>query len=77
MEHDTITISQATALAAPEPPVVMQPAELELLGNQIAELSARIDAATYELLCHLHEFDLRHGWEGSDFLTWCADGLPR
>ena len=74
MEHDTITISQATALAAPEPTVVMQPAELELLGNQIAELSARIDAATYELLCHLHEFDLRHGWEGwrscAHWLNW-------
>ena len=74
MEHDTITISQATALAAPEPPVVMPPAELELLGNQIAELSARIDAATYELLCRLHEFDLRHGWEGwrscAHWLNW-------
>ena len=104
MEHDTITISQATAEATPEPTVVMQPAggtvaigqetaaerkppnavaarpdpaqapELELLGNQIAELSARIDAATYELLCHLHEFDLRHGWEGwrscAHWLNW-------
>ena len=74
MEHDTITISQATALAAPEPPVVMPPAELELLGNQIAELSARIDAATYELLCHLHEFDRRYGWEGwrscAHWLNW-------
>ena len=104
MEHDTITISHATAVAAPEPTVVMQPAggevaiaqetvaegkppdavaarpdpapapELELLGNQIAELSARIDAATYELLCHLHEFDLRHGWEGwrscAHWLNW-------
>ena len=104
MEHDTITISQATAVAAPEPTVVMPPAggavaiaqetaagrkppdavaarpdpaqapELELLGNQIAELSARIDAATYELLCHLHEFDLRHGWEGwrscAHWLNW-------
>ena len=104
MEHDTITISQATAVATPEPTVVMQPAggtvaiahetaadrkppdasaarpdpaqapELELLGNQIAELSARIDAATYELLCHLHEFDRRHGWEGwrscAHWLNW-------
>ena len=104
MEHDTITISQATAVATPEPTVVMPPAggavaiaqetaaerkppdavaarpgpaqapELELLGNQIAELSARIDAATYELLCHLHEFDLRHGWEGwrscAHWLNW-------
>ena len=74
MEHDTITISQATALAAPEPTVVMQPAELELLGNQIAELSARIDAATYDLLSHLHEFDRRYGWEGwrscAHWLNW-------
>ena len=74
MEHDTITISQATAVATPEPPVVMPPPELALLGNQIAELSARIDAATYELLCHLHEFDLRHGWEGwrscAHWLNW-------
>ena len=104
MEHDTITISQATAVATPEPTVVMQPAgsavaigqetaaerkppnavaarpdpaqapELELLGNQIAELSARIDAATYDLLCHLREFDLRHGWEGwrscAHWLNW-------
>ena len=105
MEHETITLSRhATAVATPEPTVVMQPAggtvaiaqetaaerkppnavaarpgpaqppELELLGNQIAELSARIDAATYELLCHLHEFDLRHGWEGwrscAHWLNW-------
>ena len=50
------------------------PPELELLGNQIAELSARIDAATYDLLCHLHEFDRRHGWEGwrscAHWLNW-------
>ena len=105
MEHETITLSRhATAVATPEPTVVMQPAggtvaiaqetaaerkppdavaarpgpaqppELELLGNQIAELSARIDAATYELLCHLHEFDRQHGWEGwrscAHWLNW-------
>ena len=105
MEHETITLSRhATAVATPEPTVVMQPAggavaigqetaaerkppnavaarpgpaqapELELLGNQIAELSARIDAATYDLLCHLHEFDRRHGWEGwrscAHWLNW-------
>ena len=104
MEHDTITISQATAVATPEPTVVMPPAggtvaiaqetaaerkppdavaarpgpaqapELALLGNQIAELSARIDAATYDLLSHLHEFDRRYGWEGwrscAHWLNW-------
>ena len=50
------------------------PPELELLGNQIAELSARIDAATYDLLSHLHEFDRRYGWEGwrscAHWLNW-------
>ena len=84
MEHETITLSRhATAVATAErkPPDAVaarpgpaEPAELELLGNQIAELSARIDAATYELLCHLHEFDLRHGWEGwrscAHWLNW-------
>ena len=48
--------------------------ELERLGDQIAELSARIDAATYELLCQLREFDRRHGWEGwrscAHWLNW-------
>ena len=75
MEHDTITLSRhATAVAAPEPPVVMQPAGLNRLGDQIAELSARIDAATYDLLSHLHEFDRRYGWEGwrscAHWLNW-------
>ena len=51
-----------------------QAPELERLGDQIAELSARIDAATYELLCQLREFDRRHGWEGwrscAHWLNW-------
>ena len=51
-----------------------QPPETELLGDQIAELSARIDAATYELLCYLREFDHRYGWEGfrscAHWLNW-------
>ena len=38
-----------------------QELELKRLGNQIAELSARIDAANYELLCQLREFDRRYG----------------
>ena len=51
-----------------------QEPELKRLGNQIAELSARIDAATYELLCQLREFDRRYGWEGwrscAHWLNW-------
>ena len=59
MEHDTIT-PRTPEVAAP----VSQPTDLERLGNQIAELSSRIDAAMYELLRDLHEFDQRYGWEG-------------
>ena len=70
--------SPAPAPAAATLPDPAQPPErtgacdLDRLGDQIAELSARIDAATYELLCHLHEFDRQYGWEG--FLS-CAQWL--
>ena len=57
--------------APPNPP---EPPDLDLLGDRIAELSARIQAATYELLCSLREFDSRHGWEGfrscAHWLNW-------
>ena len=76
----TVATTQETAAERTPPdatagrPGPALPPELELLGNQIAELSARIDAATYDLLCHLHEFDLRHGWEGwrscAHWLNW-------
>jgi hypothetical protein len=36
--------------------------DLEALGEQIAELSAHIEAATYRLLCLIREFDERQGW---------------
>ena len=59
------------AAALPEP---AEAPDLDRLGDRIAELSARIDAATYELLCHLHQFDRRHGWEGfrscAHWLNW-------
>ena len=47
-------------------------AELEYLGDRIAELSARIQAATYELLVLIREFDARTGWSGC---TSCAHWL--
>ena len=56
MEHDELTIPLCTT---PE-----EPPDLDRLGDQIAELSARIQAATYELLCYLHDFDRHYGWEG-------------
>ena len=56
------------------PPTPEAPPDLNLLGDRIAELSARIQAATYELLCDLREFDRRHGWEGfrscAHWLNW-------
>ena len=56
------------------PPQSAEPLDLDLLGNRIAELSARIQAATYELLCYLREFDRHHGWEGfrscAHWLNW-------
>ena len=50
-------------------------AELEELGERIAELAAQISAATYELLAMLRDFDERGGWSGgfhscAHWLTW-------
>jgi hypothetical protein len=48
--------------------------ELERLGNEIAELSAHLDAATARLLELIREFDARGGWDGArscaDWLSW-------
>ena len=56
------------------PPDPRQVPDLDLLGDRIAQLSARIQAATYELLCYLREFDRQHGWEGfrscAHWLNW-------
>jgi len=54
-------------------PVVGRIAELERLGDQIAELSAHLDAATARLLDLIREFDARGGW-GNGF-TSCAAWL--
>ena len=54
----------------PTPP---KQAEVEALGERIAELAAQISAATYELLVMLREFDERGGW-GCGFRT-CAHWL--
>ena len=48
-------------------------ATLERLGEEIAELSAHIDAATARLLDLIREFDAREGW-GNGFRS-CADWL--
>src|SRR5687767_13228316 len=44
------------------PAVLGQTAELDRLGDEIAELSAHLDAATARLLDLIREFDARAGW---------------
>ena len=44
------------------PAVLERIAELDRLGNEIAELSAHLDAATALLLDLIREFDARGGW---------------
>ena len=49
-------------------------AELKHLGDEIAELSAHLDAATARLLDLLRDFDARGGWDGArscaEWLSW-------
>ena len=40
----------------------METRSLDQLGDEIAELSAHLDAATARLLDLIREFDIRHGW---------------
>ncbi len=48
-------------------------ANLDRLGDEIAVLSAHLDAATARLLTLLREFDARGGW-GNGFRS-CAEWL--
>src|SRR5882762_9924939 len=61
---------QCTVRPTPEPI-----AELERLGDQIAELSAHLDAASARLLDLIREFDARGGWNSgfrscAAWLSW-------
>ena len=80
------------AVAAPHGPRRIRPhgprrvhpdgprAELERLGDRIAELSARIQAATYELLVLIRQFDERNGWSScascAHWLSWRTGLAP-
>jgi len=62
-------------------PTVGSAADLEHLGDQIAELSAHLDAASARLLDLIREFDARGGWNTgfvscAAWLTWRV-GLDR
>jgi hypothetical protein len=57
------------------------PAELQQLGDEIAEFAAYSDAAIYQVLVRLREFDRDEGWQGgfvtcSHWLSW-RTGIDR
>jgi uncharacterized protein DUF222 len=63
-------------------PFTVQPtprsiAELDRLGDQIAELSAHLEAATARLLALVREFDARGGWEGARATRTRSRAAPR
>src|SRR2546428_1301446 len=50
-------------IRTPDTPTALEPAaELDQVGDEIAELSAHIEAATAHLLDLIREFDARGGW---------------
>ena len=61
---------------SPDIPATLGPvAELDRLGDEIAELSAHLDAATARLLDLIREFDARGGWNSgfrscAAWLSW-------
>jgi hypothetical protein len=62
----------------PNPPHL---AELDRLGDQIAELSVHLEAATARLLSLIREFDARGGWangfrSGAEWLAWRVGLAP-
>ena len=67
---------------SPSIAVALEPAaELDRLGNEIAELAAHLDAATARLLDLIREFDARGGWNSgfascAAWLTWRVGFAP-
>src|ERR1700719_219539 len=56
-------------------PTPQRTVELDRLGDEIAELSAHLDAATARLLALIREFDARGGWNTgfrscAEWLAW-------
>ena len=70
----------ASPTASPAPAPGDADARLERLGDRIAELSARIQSATYELLVLIREFDQQEGWGGrlscAEWLSWRTGLAP-
>src|SRR5438477_4572216 len=66
MEDSPMNLSTPNILPTPAHLV-----ELERLGDEIAALSAHLDAATARLLDLIREFDARGGW-GNSFASCAA-----
>src|SRR2546429_7160385 len=69
-------------ICTPDTPATLAPAaELDRLGDEIAELPAHLDAATARLLALIREFDARGGWSNgfsscAAWLTWRVGLAP-
>src|SRR2546430_12010079 len=69
-------------ICTPDTPATLAPAvELDRLGDEIAELSAHVDAATARLLDLIREFDARGGWNTgfrscAAWLSWGGGFAP-
>jgi len=68
-----MSIAACVSVAPVIEPVLGSTSELEHLGDEIAKLSAHLDAATAHLLDLIREFDARGGW-GNGFRS-CAHWL--
>ncbi len=76
---NTPTTSETNHSPSPED-LRRRRAERNRLESEIAELSARIDAAVYELLVRIRRFDELEGWSGAtsyaQWLSWRANLAP-
>src|SRR5213083_1082184 len=81
MEDSPMNTDVYVSITPMAEPTVGTTAELDRLGDDIAELSAHLDAATARLLDLIREFDARAGWNTgfrscAEWLSWRV-GLDR
>ena len=62
IDHDTATTQSSTDSGAWTPPPPFPVERIRELGREITQLSANINAATYQLLVLIAEFDQIKGW---------------
>ena len=71
-----LTEDKRTPGLDPSPATALQalPRDLAVLADEITELAAHLNAATYRLLTLIREFEERSGWNGAG-LKSCAHWL--